>query len=102
MIRSPLRLLFSRLKVEGNLGCRDHETVQFRISWGRKRILSRIATLDFSRDNFGLFMQLLEEIPWDNRKGFYKYFADKRYARGNGSPLMKEVGDLAWLNPAGR
>ena len=39
--------------------------VEFRISWGRNRIPSRIATLDFSRDNFGLFTELLGEIPWD-------------------------------------
>ena len=31
---------------------------------GRNRTASRIAALDFSRGNFGLFKQLLGEIPW--------------------------------------
>ncbi|XP_071671879.1 synaptonemal complex protein 2 isoform X3 [Patagioenas fasciata] len=38
--------------------------VEFRVLCGRNRIASRIATLDFSRANFGLFKQLLGEIPW--------------------------------------
>ena len=52
------------VKVEGSLGCSD-EMMEFRISCGRNRIPSRITALDFSRANFGLFKQLLGEIPWD-------------------------------------
>lgn len=51
-------------KGEGCLGFSDHEMVEFRISCGSNRITSRITTLDFSRANFGLFRQLLGEIPW--------------------------------------
>ncbi|XP_064909576.1 gamma-1-syntrophin isoform X3 [Columba livia] len=56
--------LVEAVKVEGCLGCSDHEMVEFSILGGRNRVASRIATLDFSRANFGLFKQLLGEIPW--------------------------------------
>jgi len=52
-------------KVEGSLVCSDEEVVEFRILCGRNRILNRITALDFSRDNLGLFNQLLGEILWD-------------------------------------
>ena len=53
------------VKAEGRLGCSDQEMTEFRISCGRIRKPSRIATLDFRRANFDLFKQLLGEIPWD-------------------------------------
>ena len=52
------------VKVEGSLGCSD-EMMEFRISCGRMRKTSRIASPDFSRANSVLFYQLLGEIPWD-------------------------------------
>lgn len=56
--------LVEAVTVKGSLGCSDHGMVEFRISCGRNRIPSRVATLEFSRANFGLFKQLLREIPW--------------------------------------
>lgn len=56
--------LVEAVKVKGSLGCSDHEMVEFGISRGRNRV-PRIASLDFSRANFGLFKHLLREIPWD-------------------------------------
>jgi len=53
------------VKVEGSLGCCNHEVVEFRISCDQNRIRSRITTLDFSRANFGLFKELLGEILLD-------------------------------------
>ena len=53
------------VKVEGRLGCSDQEMTEFRISCGRIRKPSRIATLDFSGATLVLFWQLLGEIPWD-------------------------------------
>lgn len=52
------------VKVEGSLGCSD-EMMEFRISCGRMRKTSRVASPDFSRANSVLFCQLLGEIPWD-------------------------------------
>ncbi|GAB0208892.1 hypothetical protein GRJ2_003354900 [Grus japonensis] len=56
--------LVGDVKVEGSLGCRDHEMVEFRILRGRSRAVSRITALDFRRANFGLFKDLLGTIPW--------------------------------------
>ena len=53
------------VKVEGSLSCSDHDVVEFRISCGWNRIPSRITTLHFSKANFGVFKQLLGEIPWE-------------------------------------
>jgi len=52
------------VKVGGRLGCSDHEMVEFRILCGKSRAISRIKTLDLRRANFGLFKELLAEIPW--------------------------------------
>jgi len=38
--------------------------VEFRILRGGSRAVSRIKTLDFRRDNIGLFKDLLGQIPW--------------------------------------
>jgi len=45
-------------------GSSDHEMVEFRILCGGSRALSRLKTLDFRRDNFGLFKELVGGIPW--------------------------------------
>jgi len=56
--------LVGDVKVGGRLGCSDHEMVEFRILRGGTRAISRIKTLDFRRDNFGHFKDLLGGIPW--------------------------------------
>lgn len=45
-------------------GCRDHEMVEFRILCGGSMAVSRIATLDFRRENLGFFRDVFEGIPW--------------------------------------
>ncbi|XP_028940161.1 F-BAR domain only protein 2-like, partial [Antrostomus carolinensis] len=57
--------LVEEVKVGGRLGCSDYEIVEFRITCSGHRATSRTAALDFKRANFGLFMELLGEIPWD-------------------------------------
>jgi len=49
-------------KVGVCLGCCDHEIGEFRILHGGSRAISRIKTLDFRRNNFGLFKELLGGI----------------------------------------
>ena len=50
--------------VEGSLGCSSHKMVEFKILCGRSKAISRIATLDFTRDKFNFFKDLLGVIPW--------------------------------------
>jgi len=56
--------LIEDVKVGGNLGCSDHEMVEFGNLHGGNRAISRITTLDFRRANFGLFKDLLGRIAW--------------------------------------
>ena len=56
--------LVEDVKVGDSLGCSHHEMVEFRILHGGSRAISKIKTLDFKRDNFGLFKDLLGGIPW--------------------------------------
>ncbi|GAB0204290.1 hypothetical protein GRJ2_002894600 [Grus japonensis] len=57
--------LVGDVKFKASLGCSDHEMVEFRILRAARRALSKLAALDFSRADFGLFRNLLGRIPWD-------------------------------------
>jgi len=56
--------LVGDVKVANSLGCCDDEMVEFMISFGRSKAISRIDILDFRRANFVLFKDLLGGIPW--------------------------------------
>ncbi|KAK4806205.1 hypothetical protein QYF61_001128 [Mycteria americana] len=69
---APLDLLFtnreglvSHVMVGGRLGQSDHETIEFLIRGEVWRGVSRTATLDFRRADFGLFRRLVERVPWE-------------------------------------
>ncbi|GAB0180076.1 hypothetical protein GRJ2_000472900 [Grus japonensis] len=53
------------VKLKGSLGCNDHEMVEFKILKAAKRVHSKLTTLDFRREDFGLFRDLLGRVPWD-------------------------------------
>jgi len=55
--------LVADVMVGGCLGHSDQETIVF-ISW-RKRGVSRTATLDFQRADFGLFRNMVDRVPWE-------------------------------------
>ncbi|GAB0177964.1 hypothetical protein GRJ2_000261700 [Grus japonensis] len=57
--------LVGDVKLKGSLGCSDHEMVEFWILRAARRACSKLATLDFSRADFGPFRDLLGRIPWD-------------------------------------
>lgn len=44
------------------MGCRNYEMVKIRILCGRSKAIRRIAILEFRRDNFDLFKDLLGGI----------------------------------------
>ncbi|PKU42977.1 hypothetical protein llap_6738 [Limosa lapponica baueri] len=56
--------LVGNVKLKGNLGCSDHEMVEFKILWAGRREHSKLTTLDFRRAHFGLFRDLLGKLPW--------------------------------------
>ncbi|GAB0204478.1 hypothetical protein GRJ2_002913400 [Grus japonensis] len=55
--------LVGNVKLKGSLGCSDHEMVAFKILRARRRVYSKLTTLDFRRAAFGLFRDLLGRIP---------------------------------------
>ncbi|KAK4818831.1 hypothetical protein QYF61_019868 [Mycteria americana] len=69
---APLDLLFmnreglvSHVMVGGSLGQSDHEMIEFLICGEAARGVSKTATLDFRRADFGLFRRLVERVPWE-------------------------------------
>ncbi|KAK4810178.1 hypothetical protein QYF61_010951 [Mycteria americana] len=68
----PLDLLFtnreglvSHVTVGGCLGQSDHEMIEFLIRGEAARGVSKTATLDFWRADFGLFRRPVERVPWE-------------------------------------
>ena len=68
---APLDLLFtnreglvSDVMAGGRLGQSDHEMIEFLIGGEAARGVSRTATLDFRRADFGLFRGLVDRVPW--------------------------------------
>ncbi|KAK4821107.1 hypothetical protein QYF61_013445 [Mycteria americana] len=69
---APLDLLFtnreglvSHVMVGGHLGQSHHETIDFSILGEVRRGVSRSATLDFQRADFGLFRRLVDRVLWE-------------------------------------
>ncbi|KAK4829261.1 hypothetical protein QYF61_002653 [Mycteria americana] len=69
---APLDLLFtnreglvSHVMVGGRLGQSDHKMIEFLIRGEAAREVSKTATLDFQRADFGLFRRLVERVPWE-------------------------------------
>ena len=57
--------LVGSVKLKGSLGCSDHEMVEFKILRAVRREQSKLPTLNFRRENFSLFRDLLGQVPWD-------------------------------------
>jgi len=53
-------------KLQGSLGCSDHEMVEFKILREARRAHSKITTLDFRKADFSLFRDLVHRgiKPW--------------------------------------
>ncbi|KAF4802263.1 hypothetical protein TURU_027417 [Turdus rufiventris] len=70
--RTMLDLLFANrdglvgdVVVGGCLGHSDHEIIEFSIFGEIRRNINKIFTLDFQREDFGLFRRLIQKIPWE-------------------------------------
>ena len=53
------------VKLQGSLGCSDHEIVEFKILRAVRRAHSKHTALEFRRADFGHFRDLLSSVPWD-------------------------------------
>ncbi|GAB0183898.1 hypothetical protein GRJ2_000855100 [Grus japonensis] len=69
---APLDLLFANrgalvgdVMVGGHLGHGDHEMIEFSILGEVRSEVSRTATLDFWRADFGLFRRLVDRVSWE-------------------------------------
>ncbi|KAK4813675.1 hypothetical protein QYF61_019568 [Mycteria americana] len=69
---APLDLLFtnreglvSHVMVGGRLGQSDHKMIEFLIRGEAAREVSKTATLDSRRVDFGLLRRLVERVPWE-------------------------------------
>jgi len=51
--------LMGNVKIKGSLGCSHYEMVAFRILRTARRVNGKLTTLDFRREDFGLFRDLL-------------------------------------------
>ncbi|PKU26822.1 adaptin ear-binding coat-associated protein 1 [Limosa lapponica baueri] len=58
-------VLVGNVRVGGCLGHSDHEITEVLIVGEARREVSRTATLDFQREDFGLFRSLVERMPWE-------------------------------------
>jgi len=64
LVLTNKKRLVEDVRVGGSIGSSDHEIVNFKSLCGRSKGISRIKTLDFKRDKFGLFKELLGGILW--------------------------------------
>ncbi|PKU41564.1 glycerol kinase [Limosa lapponica baueri] len=58
-------VLVGNVKLTDSLDCSDHEMVEFKIIRAARKAHTKIATLDFRREDFSLFRDLLGRVPWD-------------------------------------
>ncbi|GAB0181755.1 hypothetical protein GRJ2_000640800 [Grus japonensis] len=58
-------VLVGKVKLKSNLGCRDHEMVEFKNLKTVRRAHSKLTALDIRRADFSLFRDLLGRLPWD-------------------------------------
>ncbi|KAK4814312.1 LOW QUALITY PROTEIN: hypothetical protein QYF61_014826 [Mycteria americana] len=96
--------LVGDVMVGGCLGHSDHKMREFLILGEVRRGVSRTATLDFRRANFGLFRRLVDRVPWEavlKGKGVQEgwTFFKKEIGAGAGRPhVPKDEPAGNWLD----
>jgi len=53
------------VKIKGSGGCSDHEVLEFPILRAGRRVKSKLTTLAFRREDFGLDKDVFGGVPWD-------------------------------------
>ncbi|KAK4822567.1 LOW QUALITY PROTEIN: hypothetical protein QYF61_016136 [Mycteria americana] len=113
---APLDLLFtnreglvSRVMVGVCLGQSNHEMIEFLIRGEAARGVSKTATLDFQRADFGLFRRLVDRVPWEAalmgkgvQEGWRFFKEEVLKAQEQAVPRCRKMSRrgrrLAWLN----
>ncbi|GAB0180593.1 hypothetical protein GRJ2_000524600 [Grus japonensis] len=101
--------LVGNVKLNGSLGCSDHEMVELKVLRAVRRAHSKLTTLDFRRADFGLSRDLLGRVPWDKapegRGAQDSWLIFKNHllqAQERCSPTKRKSGknarSLAWMN----
>lgn len=57
--------LLGNIMVGGHLRHSNHKIMEFSVSGGVKRRVSRTVTLDFEQADFGVFWKLVDRISWE-------------------------------------
>ena len=92
----------------GHFGHSDHELIVFD-SWRSKVGVSRTATLDFQRADFGLFRSLADRVPWEAvlkgkgvQEGWTLFKEEILKAQEQAFPICRKTSQqgrrLAWMN----
>ncbi|KAK4820378.1 hypothetical protein QYF61_025454 [Mycteria americana] len=113
---APLDLLFVNreglvgdVTVGGHLGHSDHKMIDFLILGEVRREVSRTATLDFQRADFGLFRRLVDRVPLDAvlkgkgvQEGWTFFKKEILKAQEQAVPMCRKTSQwgrrAAWLN----
>ncbi|MCQ4078975.1 hypothetical protein FK519_29925, partial [Klebsiella pneumoniae] len=53
------------VKLKDSLGCSDHDMVEFKIHGAARKIHGKLSALDFRKADFGLFRDLMGQVPWE-------------------------------------
>ncbi|GAB0202630.1 hypothetical protein GRJ2_002728600 [Grus japonensis] len=95
--------------VGGCLGLSNHEMIEFSIHGEVRRGISRTATMDFWRADFGLLRTLVERVPWETvlkgkgvQEGWAFFKKEVLKAQEQAVPMCCKTNRwgrrLAWLN----
>jgi len=57
--------LIGGIKTAGSLGCSDHVLVDFTVLRDTGKARTRVRTLNFRKDDFQLFQELVSRTPWE-------------------------------------
>ncbi|GAB0207710.1 hypothetical protein GRJ2_003236700 [Grus japonensis] len=101
--------LVGDVMVGGHLGHSDHEMIEFLLHRELRREVSRIATLDFWRADFGLFRKWVDRVPLEEvlkgkgvQEGWTFFKKEVLKAQEQAVPMCRKTGQQgrrpAWLN----
>ena len=86
--------LVGDVKVKGSLGCSNHKMVEFKILREVSKTNSRITALNFRRETFGLFRDLL--VGGKKAQRSFKEFSRTTFSEHNSTFSCVEIQANMW------